>query len=252
MNAVCPVIGQHLLISRSDRVLLSVDRITFGRPLAQRVATDKQNSGSCVVILGPNGAGKSLLVKTLCALQVPDKGQVLWADSAPDKQRRHQVGLMLQKPVLLRRSAESNLVYALRLKGHDKQQSLRLSRDALQQAGLAHVARVSATRLSGGEQQRLALLRALLLEPDILFLDEATANVDPGSTLAIEQQLAQAKARGITIVMVSHDIAQARRLADEVILMHQGQIVERAECAMFFESPTKHLTKRWIEGELLV
>ncbi len=240
-------------------MLLSVDHIEFGLPLADQSTTDKKadrchnrGSGSCVVILGPNGAGKSLLIKTLCALQIPDQGQVFWADAAPDKLRRHQVGLMLQKPVLLRRSAESNLLYALRLKGHDKQTSLRLSRDALEQAGLAHVASVHAARLSGGEQQRLALLRALLLEPDILFLDEATASVDPSSTLAIEQQLAQAKASGVTLVMVSHDIAQARRLADEVILMHQGQIVERAQCATFFQSPTKTLTKRWIAGDLLV
>ena len=123
---------------------------------------------------------------------------------------------------------------------------------ALEQAGLGNICNVSAHRLSGGEQQRLALVRALLLEPDILFLDEVTANVDPASTLVIEQQLRAALADGLTVVMVSHDQGQVKRLADHVVLMHKGELVESASATQFFAQPRSALSRHWIAGELLV
>ena len=204
------------------------------------------------MIVGPNGAGKSVLVRILCALLLPDKGKVLWGDAEPDTARRHQVGLMLQKPVLLKRSAEANLVYTLRCKGLSRSQSLRASHKALADAGLEEIAKVPAMQLSGGEQQRLALVRALLLQPDILFLDEATANVDPASTFNIETQLQQAMSAGLNVVMVSHDQGQVKRLADQIVLMHKGRIVEQATHERFFHQPDNPLTQRWINGELLV
>ena len=204
------------------------------------------------MIVGPNGAGKSLLVRTLCALQMPDKGTVQWAGQAPNRLRRHQVGLMLQKPVLLKRSAMANLLYALRQTALPRKQCQSLGLAALQQAGLAELSRVPAHRLSGGEQQRLALARALLLNPEILFLDEATASVDPASTLVIEQQLRDSISRGLTVVMVTHDQAQVQRLGQHVLLMHKGQVIEHARRCDFFEKPKQELTRRWIAGELLV
>ena len=242
-TAVSPIVASNLVIRRAGRVLLSIPDITFG---------EQGSSATIAAIVGPNGAGKSVLVRTLCALLKPDSGKLTWAGRAPDVMRRHGVGLLLQKPVLLRRSAQANLVYALKQTGIDRKTCHELSSTALRQAGLDSVSAVPAQRLSGGEQQRLALARALLLKPEILFLDEATANVDPASTLVIEQQLQAAAAEGLTVVMVSHDQAQVKRIANRVVLMHKGQVIEQASRMRFFEQPEHPLTQRWIAGELLI
>lgn len=238
-SAVSRVAGNALQIVRHGRTLLDLSFITFGH-------------AGCSAIVGPNGAGKSLLIRTLSGLMMPDRGQVLWADRAPDAQRRHQVGLMLQRPVLLRRSALHNVSYALRLVGLTRHDSHRQAARMLQEAGLDKVIDVPAQRLSGGEQQRVALVRALALKPDMLFLDEATANVDPASTLVIEQQLMMAMQTGLRLVMVSHDVGQVRRLAQEVVLMHNGQIVEQSPCSVFFNQTNNPVSRRWLAGELLV
>lgn len=234
------VSGESLRIARDGRTLLDLPTISLGR-------------AGCSAIVGPNGAGKSLLTRTLCGLMTADTGRVLWADSPPDAARRHKVGMLLQRPVLLRRSALQNVMYALRLAGMTTQESRRQASQALQEAGLETVMQVQAQRLSGGEQQRVALARALALKPDMLFLDEATANVDPASTLVIEQQLAVAMQSGLRLVMVSHDVGQVRRLAREVVLMHKGQIVEQSPCKDFFNQTNNNpVSRRWLAGELLV
>jgi len=242
-SAVCPVSASDVVIERGGRLLLSIPSVEFG--------TD-DSSGSCTMVVGPNGAGKSLLARTLCALQVADSGNIQWAGRAPDTVRRHKVGLILQKPVLLKRSAIANLLYTLGQTSVPRGQRQRLAMDALRKAGLATLYRVPAHHLSGGEQQRLALARALLLNPDILFLDEATANVDPSSTLVIEQQLRDCISEGLTVVMVTHDQAQVQRLGQNVLLMHQGRIIEHASLHSFFESPAHELTRRWLAGDILV
>lgn len=238
-SVVSSIEGETLQIQRGGRILLDLPSISLGQ-------------AACTAIVGPNGAGKSLLIRTLCGLMTADSGRVLWAGSAPDAARRHQVGLLLQRPVLLRRSALQNVVYALRLTGMTAQESKRLAICALQDAGLELIMEVPAQRLSGGEQQRVALARALALKPDMLFLDEATANVDPASTLVIEQQLSVAMQSGLRLVMVSHDVGQVRRLAQEVVLMHNGRIVEQSPCEIFFNQTNNPVSRRWLAGELLV
>ncbi len=238
-SVVSSIEGEMLQIRRGGRMLLDLPSISLGR-------------AACTAIVGPNGAGKSLLIRTLCGLMAADSGRVLWAGSAPDAARRHQVGLLLQRPVLLRRSALQNVVYALRLTGMTAQESKSLAIGALQDAGLETIMEVPAQRLSGGEQQRVALARALALKPDMLFLDEATANVDPASTLVIEQQLSVAMQSGLRLVMVSHDVGQVRRLAQEVVLMHNGRIVEQSPCEVFFNQTNNPVSRRWLAGELLV
>lgn len=234
-----PIKARNLLISRAGRNLLNIDFIELGQ-------------SGCTVIVGPNGAGKSLLVRTLCHLQLPDGGDVVWAGKAPDRSRRHRIGLLLQRPVLLQRSAESNLMYVLCKTGKDRKTSKTMAAAALEAAGLSAVARVQANQLSGGEQQRLALTRALLLNPEVLFLDEPTANVDPASTRVIEQQLKMAIGQGLSVVMVSHDIGQVKRIADAVVLMHNGRLIEQSEKEHFFKQSTNPLSRRWLAGELLV
>lgn len=231
--------AEGVRFSRAGRTLLSIDHVSFGH-------------SRCSALVGPNGAGKSLLVRILCALVTPDNGRISWMGSAPDNQRRHRVGLLLQRPVLLRRTARQNISYALQISGMSHRQA-RLQADVVvDEAGLSAIAHVPAHRLSGGEQQRIALVRALSLKPDMLFLDEATANVDPASTSQIEQLLKAAMHSGLRVVMVSHDVGQVKRLADEVVLMNRGSIVEQNASEQFFEHSTNPVTRRWLAGELLV
>lgn len=239
MSSVRPITAHKLLIERAGRVLLNIPSITLG-------------DVSCSAIVGPNGAGKSLLVKVLSALSRADEGQVCWGLSPPDKERRFQVGLLLQRPVLLNRSALSNLVFALQAMGMKRPEAVSNAMQSLESAGLGALVDVSAERLSGGEQQRLALARALALKPDMLFLDEATANVDPASTLAIEQQLSQAIEGGLSVVFVSHDMGQVKRLANEVILLHRGELVEQSSRTDFFEHSINPVTQSWLAGEILL
>ena len=239
MDSVRPIKASQILIERTGRVLLNIPAIQLGH-------------SSCTAIVGPNGAGKSLLVKCLSALSVADSGQVTWGETLPDKERRFQVGLLLQRPVLLKRSALNNVIFALRTKGIYRSEAFNTAHQVLESAGLSELVDISAERLSGGEQQRLALARALALKPDMLFLDEATANVDPASTLAIEQQLSQAIGRGLCVVFISHDMGQVRRLADEVILMHRGEIVEQSSRIEFFDHTLNPVTRSWLAGEILL
>lgn len=239
MVKVLPVSCTGISLQRAGREVLNVPALNLG-------------DVGCTAIVGPNGAGKSLLVRTLCDLQMPDAGTVSWAGGAPDVLRRLRVGLLLQRPVLLRRTALANVVYALTISGMGKRTALATARSALHAAGLNALVDVSAQRLSGGEQQRLALARALVLKPDMLFLDEATANVDPASTLVIEQQLLEAISTGLRVVLVSHDMGQVRRLANEVVLMHNGCVVEQSARQHFFEQSNNPLTRLWLAGELLV
>lgn len=239
MQTVSSITGKRLKIERAGRLVLDIPHVKLGQFRS-------------TAIVGPNGAGKSLLVKSLSALLVPDSGLINWNSTPADNDRRIRVGLLLQRPVLLNRTALKNLTYALRAAGVSRQEAVEQAREALDIAGLGAVVDVSAQRLSGGEQQRLALARALALKPDMLFLDEATANVDPASTQAIEEQLKRAVNDGLTIVFVSHDMGQVNRMADEVILMHQGQIIEQCPRVHFFEHTINPITRAWLAGEILL
>ena len=204
--------------------------------------------GGITVILGPNGAGKSLLLRLLNGLIAPTAGTILW-DGAPlsDAVRRRQA-MVFQKPVLLRRSAGANIDFALAARGRkdpDRREAL------LRHVGLGGRGRTPARRLSGGEQQRLALARALATEPDVLFLDEPTASLDPASTLRIEEVVAGYAASGGKAVFVTHDLAQARRLADDVVFLHAGRVAEHAPAARFFAGPVSPAARDFLAGRLV-
>lgn len=238
-SSVTEISGVDLIIERDDRRLLDVSKIALGH-------------FPCSVIIGPNGAGKSILVKSLCNLMTPDRGTVLWNTRPPSRDQRLRVGLLLQRPVLLGRSARENIVHALRASGETRGDARQLAEVALRDAGLDATSAVPARQLSGGEQQRLALARALSLNPDILFLDEATANVDPQSTAAIEAALRRSIDQGLKLVMVSHDLGQVRRMADEVIMMNHGKIAEQTQAAVFFDAPRSSAAKAMLSGELVI
>jgi tungstate transport system ATP-binding protein len=203
-------------------------------------------------IMGPNGAGKSVLLRLMHGLIPPTDGDILWAGQRSGRDLLRRQAMVFQKPVLLRRSAASNISHALGLRGVMRSERAIRVDEALKQAGLQNLAATPARVLSGGEQQRLCLARALSLEPEVVFLDEPTASLDPASTLAIEGLLIDAKCRGIKIIFVTHDVGQARRLAQEVIFLHHGRVIEHEPAKRFFDRPRSEAARAYIAGGLVL
>jgi tungstate transport system ATP-binding protein len=201
-------------------------------------------AGPSTIILGANGAGQSVLMRLMHGLLQPTSGRVAWR---VEGDRRHQA-MVFQRPVMLRRSALANVVYPLRFAGVAN--ATKVAMDALDEVGLAHMANRPARVLSGGEQQRLALARAWALHPEVLFLDEPTANLDPGATREIETVIRAFDAAGTKIVMSTHSLGQARRLGDEVIFLHQGRVAERSPIERFFPRPASPEAAAFVKGEL--
>jgi tungstate transport system ATP-binding protein len=207
------------------------------------------DAGSRTVIIGPNGAGKSVLLRLCHGLLQPTSGTVVWnVPELPGEPRRQ--AMVFQRPVLLRRSALGNVAYALGVAGVAPHAREARAHEALQKVGLGALATQSARVLSGGEQQRVALARAWALHPEVLFLDEPTANLDPGATHEIERVIGAMHAAGTKIVMVTHNLGQARRLGDEIVFLHQGRAVERAPVDRFFKQPASPEAAQFLEGEL--
>ncbi len=204
-------------------------------------------AGGCTVLMGPNGAGKSLLLKVLHGLMAPSGGTVSWNGAAPRAATPRQA-LVFQKPVLLRRSVAANLDFVLRARGKDRDRRAGL----LDHVGLGHKARQPARLLSGGEQQRLALARALATDPEVLLLDEPTASLDPASVAAIEAIVGTARDAGTRILFVTHDTGQARRIADEVVFLHRGRVAEQGPAARFFPVPASRPARDYLDGRLVV
>lgn len=206
-------------------------------------------AGPPTLVVGPNGAGKSVLLRLLHGLLAPTAGQVLWSAGPGGARRRH--AMVFQRPVLLRRSVLANVLYPLRLAGLARAEAEARARLALALVGLALLAGRAARRLSGGEQQRLALARAAALDPEVLFLDEPCASLDPAATRAVEEIIATLAARGTKIVMTTHDLGQARRLAGEVVFLHRGRVLEHAPAARFFATPATPEAAAFLRGDLL-
>jgi tungstate transport system ATP-binding protein len=228
--------ASFLLEARDVAVVLGGVRALDGLSLALE-------PGVRTVVLGPNGAGKSVLLRTLHGLIAPTSGTVSW--SRPVRQ-----AMVFQRPVMLRRPALANLRYALAVNGVAEPERSRLAAAALTRVGLEPIASRPARVLSGGEQQRLALARAWALKPEILFLDEPTASLDPGATAEIERVIASIAAEGTRIVMTTHNLGQARRLADEIVFIHAGRAAERTAADRFFDQPASNEARLFLQGEL--
>ena len=204
--------------------------------------------GPRTVILGPNGAGKSLTLRLCHGLLRPSAGTVRWADPAAAPKRQ---AMVFHHPVMLRRSAAANIAYALALNGVPRAQRGALAVQALARVGLDDIAGRAARALSAGQQQRLALARAWALEPEVLFLDEPTASLDPAAARAIEEAIDAVHASGAKVIMTTHDLGQARRLADEVLFLHHGRLLEHGPAASFFAAPRSREAAAFLAGELL-
>ena len=206
--------------------------------------------GAPTVVVGPNGSGKSTLLRAAMGLVKPSLGRITWAgrQDVPPQRR----AIVFQRPTMLRRTAAGNVRYWLRSGSSATQQHIGRVQELLDLVGLAHLADRPARRLSGGEQQRLAIARALARSPMVLFLDEPTASLVPAGVKAIEDIITTVSRRGIKVVMSTHDIGEARRLADEIIMLHKGRIVEVAPASTFFSAPKTAEGRKFIAGELLI
>ncbi len=205
--------------------------------------------GPLTVIMGPNGAGKSLLLRLLHGMITATDGQIFWHGEPLRPEDRLKQAMVFQRPVLLRRSVGANVDFVLKLRGQgdsDRRDEI------LDRVGLKEYPRQPARQLSGGEQQRLALARALAIEPEVLFLDEPTASLDPASTLLIEQVVVAAHQKGTRVVFVTHDVGQAKRLAGDIVFMHRGRVLEHSAAESFFGQPNSEAAAHYLAGRIVV
>lgn len=230
---------------------LAVQNLTFDAG-GKRLIDDLSftlSAGGITTIIGPNGAGKSLLLRLCHGLLTPSSGSVRWQSEAGQAGRVKRHAMLFQHPVMLRRSVKANLAHALAAAG--TADAARKIDATLVRFGLSDLSRHPARLLSGGEQQRLAIARAWSLEPELLFLDEPSSQLDPGATRQTEQMIRELANDGITILMTTHDLGQARRLGQRVLFLNKGRLVEDTATDTFFNEPATPDARAFIAGDLL-
>jgi tungstate transport system ATP-binding protein len=234
---------QNVSKTYQDRRVLTVDHLKIRR-------------GEILGIVGPSGAGKSTLLRLLNFLEAPTTGRIRFLDVefSIDQQMplrlRRRVTTVFQRPILLNRTVEANVAYGLKLRS--QRAVAEKVEEALEEVGLTDLARQRARTLSDGEAQRVALARAMVLSPDVLLLDEPTANLDPYNVGMIEEVVQESnRGQGTTLVLVTHNVFQAKRLAHRVALMLEGNIVEVADVEKFFEDPEDPRTAAFVRGEMV-
>lgn len=238
MATVLPLAADGLVFEADGKRLIDGVGLTVGY-------------GERIAFIGPNGAGKTLTLRMLHGLLAPTEGTVRWAldDGMAAGRKRH--AMVFQKPVMLRRTARANVVHALAAAGHARGEAADRAEAVLTRFGLERLAARPARLLSGGEQQRLAIARAAALEPELLFLDEPSSALDPGATRQIEEMLGELHEAGVTLVFATHDLGQARRLADRIVMFHRGRIVETGRAADVLDRPATPEAKAFVSGDLL-
>ncbi len=205
-------------------------------------------AGPPTILIGPNGSGKTTLLRLAMGLIEPEAGHLTFGGRSFATSRRRAI--VFQRPVMLRRTVAANVAFALRAARHPADNAA--VQALLARVGLTALADRPARRLSGGEQQRLALARALAGDPEVLFLDEPTASLDPAQTKLVEDIIAGVAASGVKVVMATHDLGEARRLAGDVVLLVGGRIVEHAPAARFFSTPASEAARRFLAGDLVL
>lgn len=238
-----------LMRDRPTSLPIHLDAVTYsaGTTAILREVSLSIDAGPPTVLMGPNGSGKTTLLKMAMGLLAPVSGRVDYADQK-DQARRH--AFVFQKPVMLRRTAARNIAFALKAAGRANDPAV-IAR-LLESVGLGALADRPARRLSGGEQQRLALARALARDPEVLFLDEPTASLDPAATKGVEDIIARTAQAGVKIVMATHDLGQARRLAGEIVFLANGRLLEQMPASTFFTNPATTEARRFLAGELVI
>jgi tungstate transport system ATP-binding protein len=235
---------------------LQLEEVTqrYGDSFSLDVKQLEVRSGEVLCIVGPTGAGKSTLLRLLSGLEMPTSGdvsldgEILLASQVPLATRR-RLTMVFQQPLLLSRTVRNNLAYCLRLRGSNNKSEERVNR-VIEQFGLVQVAAQASNTLSGGQRQLVAIARALLVEPEVLLLDEPTANLDPASVALVEELLARDhQRRGTTVIWCTHNLFQARRVSDRTALLFDGELIEVAATDEFFESPCDSRTADFVNGK---
>jgi tungstate transport system ATP-binding protein len=239
VNAVYQL--RNLTKAYDGRQVLSIDHLDIRR-------------GEVLGIIGPSGAGKSTLLRLLDFLELPTTGSLAFGShhvngAIPPLEVRRRVTTVFQRPVLLNRSVTANVAYGLRIRGKNRVDAL--VRSAIDQVGLAHLGDAPARTLSGGEAQRVALARALVIEPDVLLLDEPTANLDPANVKLIEDIITETNHAGTTVVLVTHNVFQARRLANRVAFLLQSELLEVGPTEVIFADPRDERTAAFVRGDMV-
>ncbi len=204
----------------------------------------------CMIVMGPNGSGKTTFLRLMHGLDKARTGSLKWNGNRDVVNARQ--AFVFQTPVVMRRSVRENIAYPLIVRGVSKKAAIAKADEWIDEVGLHSSADKDALVLSGGEKQKLALARALITEPELLFLDEPSTNLDGGSTHDIEALILKARDSGTRIIMATHDFGQARRLADEVCFMYHGVIHEHADNGDFFSSPKTSEAQAFIRGDILL
>jgi tungstate transport system ATP-binding protein len=238
----------------ADILPLSLEGVSLkrgGKQVLKNIDCRFDAAPARTMIIGPNGAGKSLLLRVCHGLILPDEGRVSWSGQNDGTALIRRQAMVFQRPVLLRRTARQNLHFALKVHGIGRAEREARCDDALNRTGLSRLADMPARALSFGEQQRLALARAMVTRPRVLFMDEPTASLDPAAAHLVEDLVLELSNAGTKVIMTSHDLNQAQRLGDEVIFMNRGRIKERAPAGEFFAGPKNDLARAFVNGELL-
>jgi tungstate transport system ATP-binding protein len=207
------------------------------------------NGAGVTVVMGPNGSGKTTLLRLLHGAARLTGGSIEWA--CDETLARTQQGFVFQRPVMLRRSVLDNIMYPLRVHGMEKTQARAQAEEWAQRVGLDKMLGRMAPNLSGGEQQKLALARAMITQPQVLFLDEPTAALDGRATREVEAILRAARASGTQLILSTHDMGQARRLADEVLFLLHGQVTEHSPARAFFDAPKTAQARAFLRGDIV-
>lgn len=236
VSDIFPVTMSGAMTSRRGAVLVGPVDLTL------------DGQGICMVI-GPNGSGKTSLLRLLHGAARLTRGRITWACPTPEAFR--QQAFVFQRPVMLRRTVGQNLIYPLTIRGTAHSAAWTLARDWAERVGLTDMLDRQATLLSGGEQQKLALARALITQPRLLFLDEPCASLDGRATREIEEILTSARDRGTRLIMSTHDMGQARRLADEVLFLLRGKVHDRGLAPEFFDRPATPQARAFIKGDIV-
>ncbi len=235
-TAILPLRLEGAIVQVRDKVIAGpIDLTIEGRGLS--------------VLVGPNGAGKSSILRMLHGLSPLTEGHLSW--NGEGRHPRARLGYVFQTPVMLRRKVLDNLTYPLRLSGLTRKEARNRACAALEQVGLDTLAGHPARTLSGGERQKLALARALIRDPELLLLDEPCASLDGNATCAIEDILSTARAAGMRIIMATHDMGQARRLADDVLFILGGKVHEAGPASSFFDAPKTQEARAFLQGDIV-
>jgi tungstate transport system ATP-binding protein len=230
---------EKLVLQVAGKGLVNIDKLSL-------------DPRSVTVVMGPNGAGKSLFLRLVHGLIAPTSGWISWGEVARGDATRSTQAMVFQKPVLLRRSVAANIDFVLHHRTGSKAERRARCDELLTRVGLASQSEQPARLLSGGEQQRLALARALATRPKVLLLDEPTASLDPASVQMIEQIVLTASGEQTKVIFVTHDVGQARRLADDVAFLHHGQLVEHRPAAEFFAKPSSEAANAYLAGRIVL